>query len=255
MTTIYGLSRASARVQSVSDESAADAVAVVRPLSICIDPINPSCYYIGNQASIQYCSGDAGITITTLIAGVPQNDESVERWFADGVGSDARLNVVLGLLCTQNGDALYFADSKNQRIRVVNTKTRAVSTPGDGLKCQILDARKLVFDRSATVKPESALFITAYRAVRRFDLETGQVSSCRWRWRWTGNRPSGNRQRINRLADCELWENAFSLSVRTAHRTARVARRFRYVVYCTVCRWSGQSSTVLCSLRRSGGGA
>ncbi len=76
----------------------------------------------------------------------------------------------------------------NHRIRKVDLPSRSVTTiagdgkrmfvcDGTGVKCSIRYPQHLVFDRSPNVKPNSVLLITSERAIRRFDTETGVVTT------------------------------------------------------------------------------
>ncbi len=72
------------------------------PYSVCADPLKPNCYFIGNVSSVRYCDGET----VSLIAGC-------EKWgYADGVGG-AMMNCVYALLCTSDGQTLYFSDCNN----------------------------------------------------------------------------------------------------------------------------------------------
>ncbi len=153
------------------------------PGSICIDPIHPSNLYIGDYRSIRYY--DAESQTVSLIAGGSVGG------FRDGPGQTAQFEWVIGLLCTSHGDTLYACDSYSCRIRMVDTQTKAVSTiagdgqdqsrDGVGLFSSINRPNKLVFDRSPTGKPQSVMFITSDDGMRRFDIETGALSTCSYR--------------------------------------------------------------------------
>ncbi len=103
------------------------------------------------------------------------------------MGSSARFNCVTGLLCHPNGTTLFVADNANHRIRKVDLTSRSVTTiagdgtyetrDGTGVKCSICTPRQLVFDRSPNVKPNSVLLISSRKAIRRFDTETGVVTT------------------------------------------------------------------------------
>ncbi len=91
------------------------------------------------------------------------------------------------MACTQNGDKLFVADNGNNRLRMVDTKTGDVKTvagngkresmDGIGLDAGVWHPRKPVFYRSPTAKPDSILFFTSTGSVRRFDIESGAVST------------------------------------------------------------------------------
>ncbi len=122
-----------------------------------------------------------------------------ESGFGDGIGAEAKFNTVAGLVCkgttgdgtgTGSGDetmrevvaTLYATDDGNSRIRMIDTKTQAVTTvAGSGALTSVGGSRQLVFDRSpasSTVKTQTILFITSFYSLRRFDLTTGQMSTC-----------------------------------------------------------------------------
>jgi hypothetical protein len=48
---------------------------------------------------------------------------------------------------------------------------------GIGLKCSLNDPQKLTFYRSRTAKPDSVLFIATQKAIRRFDIESGEMTT------------------------------------------------------------------------------
>ncbi len=145
---------------------------------MCVDPINPGCYFAGDSTSIRYCTPDT----VTLFAG----DESTG--FADGVGSAARFDGVADLLCTANGEKLYAADCGNIRIRLVDTKTQAVTTlAGNGAEPfdytspasrqgRIYKPYKFTFDRSRATKPESVLYYRSGHLICRFEIQTGATA-------------------------------------------------------------------------------
>ncbi len=146
-------------------------VAVPSPYSVCADPIHPNCYYFGSTI-IRYCDGEA----VSLIAG----GESIG--YKDGVGGDALMTSVYGLICTSDGQALYFSDGSNYRLRCVDLKTRTVKTicgdgryairDGVGTAASFGPMHQICFDHSHTTKPESVIFIATSNGVRRFDIAT-----------------------------------------------------------------------------------
>ncbi len=152
------------------------------PLSICIDPIRPLNYYVGDRSSIRYV--DTTSQIVSLVAG------SSDQWCFDGIWAVARFNTVNGLACTSTGSRLYVCDSNNYKIRMVDTKTKQVTTvagngeqgmeDGVALKCGMAAPQKLTFDRSRKVKPDTVLFITTPLGIRRFDTATGKIITLYW---------------------------------------------------------------------------
>ncbi len=152
------------------------------PYSIRTDPHNPNCYYVGDLSSIRYCTPE----MVSLVAG----DEQAGQ--CDGIGSDARFELVNGIVCAsaRGSDRLFIAD-QNHSIRVVDTKTRSVTTivgdhtrqtrAGVGRNCSISAPERLTFGRSPTLKPESVLYITAEEVIVRVDIETAQLTICQWK--------------------------------------------------------------------------
>ncbi len=141
------------------------------PAAVCLDPLNPDCYYIGDSMSVRYCTPET----VSLVAG--------------GYRSQEFFDEITGLVC--DGHRLFVADSSNHRIRCVDTKTRNITTvagdgsnhhsDGVGLASSIHVPFKLTFQRSPNVKAHSVLFITAMHAIRRFDPESGQLTTCKWK--------------------------------------------------------------------------
>ncbi len=147
-------------------------------LSICADPLNSNGWWFGDSKAVRYCDGQT----VSLVAGGKIPD------FSDGVGPSAHFSYVCGLICTTSDQKwLYLADSFNNRIRRIEIKSRVVSTiagsgqskseDGTGLAASILCPASLVFDRSPSIKPESAVWIVATGPLRRLDITTGVVTS------------------------------------------------------------------------------
>ncbi len=102
------------------------------------------------------------------------------------------MQYVKALLCTSDGQTLYFSDCGNNRLRCVDLKTRAVKTvcgdgqysrrDGVGLNASFDSIHQICFDRSRTTKSESVIFIASNRGVRRFDIASGSyplpVTAC-----------------------------------------------------------------------------
>ncbi len=140
--------------------------------AICVDPINPGCYFVGDQSSIRYCTPEA----VCLIAG------EWTRGFADRRGQTAQFNFIFGLVCTRDRKTLYASDHLNHRIRSIDTTSGTVSTLiGDGTNsaadgfvpyATLSAPLKLCFDRSHT-----ALFITSTTAIRRFEFESERLTT------------------------------------------------------------------------------
>ncbi len=171
--------------------------------SVCADPLNPNCYFVGDMTSVRYCdAGAKGGARIDLIAGGSGTGA------ADGKCVDARFNFVTGLgaICgpppaassdstgadpspVHNGTRLVVVDSMNNVIRMIDTETRTVSTiagsgmlsnrDGRGLNCAFCRPTKLVLDRSPKAKPDfPVVWITSgMSCLRRFELETGLVTT------------------------------------------------------------------------------
>ncbi len=177
MTTVCGAETGFAHGKCLSE------AAFTSPYALCVDPLNPcTALYIGDRSSIRYC--DFATDTVTLIAGYDLPG------MRDGFESSVQFHGVSGLLCSSDGTRLYVADAQNNRIRLVNTQTRMVSTlagdgqcvgrDGVGLNCSMDHPRKLSFDRSRDVKPESVIFITCDAAIRRLEIDTGKLMTCSW---------------------------------------------------------------------------
>ncbi len=155
------------------------------PASVCVDPIHPGCFFVGDRCTIRYCDGPN--SSVSLVAG------STSQGYRDGAAETAGFCEISGLICTDSGQALYASDLHNHRIRSVNLNARQVKTVcGDG-RCRydkwkgdggavrsepaISEPFQLCLDRSS---PEPALWIATRTGLRRFDTETGTY---RYRYR------------------------------------------------------------------------
>ncbi len=147
------------------------------PYSICPHPLKSGCFWIGDICSVRYCDGQS----VSAVAG------GERRGYADGVGEAAKFFVVAGLICTANAKTLYVSDSNNSRIRTIEVSTGSVrSVCGDGeggfapdgvgLSASIDYPNEICFDRSASVKPESIIYMATHTGILRFDIETGTNS-------------------------------------------------------------------------------
>ncbi len=147
--------------------------------ALCADPLKPNNLYIGDKASIRYW--DTATNQVTLIAG------DAKIGYADGVSSNARFHNIAGLLCHPNGKTLFVCDQQNNRIRKIDLTSGAVTTiagdgkkatrDGTGVECSIYASQQIVFDRSPNLKPNSVLIVTSEKAIRRFDIETGVMTT------------------------------------------------------------------------------
>ncbi len=146
------------------------------PRSVCADPIDPELYWVGDETSIRHCDGKA----VRLVAGQEQQGKT------DGTGERAQFHGVFGLVYQPNQRRLIVCDVWNNVVRAVNVDTKVVSTiagngsselrAGFGLMSSIHFPRFLVFDRSAKVTPESAVFIATLNGIARFDLDTSELT-------------------------------------------------------------------------------
>ncbi len=147
------------------------------PSSICADPTRKNHYFITDDATIR-CSD--GINISTIAGGQTTD-------FRDGIGSAASFHSLMGSVLTGDGRTLYVTDFGNMCLRAVDVKSGQVTTiAGDG-QCATRDGmgtssslyapNKCVFYSSPKVKPESVLFISSALYIRRFDIESCEVST------------------------------------------------------------------------------
>ncbi len=153
------------------------------PFAICVDPIRPLNFYVGDSSSIRYV--DTGTGRVSLIAG------DKKQGSVDGACAVAAFKVIYGLVCVRGGDRLFAADYQNHKIRSVDLETQTVTTvagngkrhskDGGGQKCSIIQPRKLAFDRSRSIKPESVLYITSGHGIRRFEIDAAEMTTCEWR--------------------------------------------------------------------------
>ncbi len=166
--------------------STLSALTGIIPFSVCPDPLNAECYYMGDSGAVRYA------TDGMIVAG------SDDPGDADGVGTAARFSDIHGLIATANGRTLYATGNGHHRLKSIDLDTLRVETicgnggdvnrDGVGTTTAAL-ARpiSLCFDRSAA-RAESVIFITAERCIRRFDIETGtvpvRISASRW---WGGD--------------------------------------------------------------------
>ncbi len=140
------------------------------PSCLCIDPIHPTSYYVGDFTSIRYVNTETDTV--TAIAGSGRA-RALRSAFADGVGAEAGFTHVYDIVCKSDGSRLYVSDCQNSKIRSVDVKTRRVTTVAGYDPLQpttthpLCRPRKIVFDRSVTGtgtgKPESTLYFTADR--------------------------------------------------------------------------------------------
>ncbi len=141
------------------------------PLSVCAHPLKPNCYFIGDMSSIRYCDGE---TVSLIAGGL--------TGYKDAVGGEAKMLYIKSLLCTSDGQTLYFGDASNYRLRCVDLKTQAVTTVcgdgtndprnGVGVNPSLGPVHDICLIAPST-KPESAIFIAAIGGIRRFDIATG----------------------------------------------------------------------------------
>jgi YVTN family beta-propeller protein len=100
----------------------------------------------------------------------------------DGVGQSIYLNWPIGLMVTRNSARIYVADAGNNRIRMIDTATRTVTTivgsgeprDGDGvdLSASINGPQYMTFDWSSS-EPESRVYVTTVEGIRCLTLSAG----------------------------------------------------------------------------------
>ncbi len=157
-------------VESVPDDAAKlfGPFRLFFPLSVCVDPRRPQNCYVGCSISVQYW--DSETDKVRLIAGGNAFGSQ------DGIGSRAQFSSVTGLVVTNAGDRMYLCDRINNQLRLIDLTTNDVTTIGDRTHFLMNDPFNLVFDRSPTAKPESALWITTDQCVVRFDIKSRSVT-------------------------------------------------------------------------------
>ncbi len=143
------------------------------PYAICIDPIHPLHFWVGDMSSIRYVNTETDTV--SLIAGADV------AGCVNGVGGAARFDVIYDLICTRAGDRLYAADYNNNCIRSVDLGTKLVTRIGG--TGSIHRPRKLAFDRSRAVPvtPDSVVYVTAHDGLYRLLCQTGKLEACEWK--------------------------------------------------------------------------
>ncbi len=169
MITIVGMGASDKRLSTTQRNSSALFNA---PHSVCIDPLQPSNFYVSDQSTIRYVDSMSGTV--RVVAG------SRTKGFADGSAlSVAQFRFPIAMVCTSDGERLYVCDAANNRLRLFNTKTQVVSTAaGDGDANTLYTPTGLAFDRSFGGKPESALFVSSRVGIRRFYTRTETLRAC-----------------------------------------------------------------------------
>ncbi len=176
-----GIATCAGRVMTIaqgSKNSGLKSAVFDSPFSICPDINKPQRYFVGDYTSIHRCGDDTGIT---LVAG------SGKSGWKDGTGETAQFFCVKGLVPYRQGTKLIACDCGNNRVRSVDLKSREVITiagdgkgesrDGVGLKASLHQPRNVVFDRAPTAKPDAILYVACYNSIRRFDTETGAVTT------------------------------------------------------------------------------
>ncbi len=190
------------------------AAAFKSPTAICIDPLSPANFFIGDLNSIRYCelhsthslSTIDGSTASTGTANSTGTASGIIRLVAGGgalgcrdstTPSDVQFNDIHSLVITRVGTSLYAVDHSNCQIRRVSLSpgptgpvATATTTVAGGSKPKTVDGpasasllqhpTRMVFHRSGGgggVSDESVLWISSYRAIRRFDLRANQVTT------------------------------------------------------------------------------
>ncbi len=195
--SVVTISHSDGRGQFITKNPAT--VGVYNSNSICADP-SPSSnadsdsdgggrggWWMGNASSIRYCNGKS----VQLIAG--DQKQSGDK---DGVRLQARFLLVGGMVMSggreRKHQRLYFSDSNNNKIRVLDFKSQRVSTElgdgrpetliGIGRMSSIYCPTHIVFDRSSSSdggkepESESVLWIVS-DDLCRFDLKTRTLTN------------------------------------------------------------------------------
>ncbi len=108
------------------------------------------------------------------------------------------LNDVRGIVCTSGGAQLIVSSYYTHQIVqitvdpltkrstamavIAGADRQSRTVDGIGLTARFHEPRAIVFDRAPTTKPESAVFIVSYGAVRRMDLTTHEVTTVRFKY-------------------------------------------------------------------------
>jgi hypothetical protein len=151
-------------------------------MSFCADPTQLNRYFVGDYLSIRRSDGET----VSPISGVVRFG-----------GLSSMFAGIRGMVCAPDGKTLYVSDSDRHRIRSMdvesgNAKTIAghenspYNRDGKGflssldttclylsLDCAIHRPRKLVWYAGS----KTVLFITAVLAIRRFDIESGEMTT------------------------------------------------------------------------------
>lgn len=132
--------------------------------------------YIADTENNRIRSYDLRTGRTRLIAG----DGSAG--FKDGVGAAAQFNTPVALQRSYDGRKLYIVDQKNHAIRVINLKTRVVTTLTGtgkaGYRNGPLRAARLSLPDSLALGGNNALYLSEVgsQRIRKIDLKKGTIS-------------------------------------------------------------------------------
>jgi hypothetical protein len=107
--------------------------------------------------------------------------------FADGDSTAARFYYPNGLALSADEKTLYVCDERNHRIRAVDTMnghTRTVAGSGSrqnvngiGVTASIGRPKHCDWDRASDIEADTYLYITAYNALRRLNVKTGETTT------------------------------------------------------------------------------
>ncbi len=159
------------------------------PNSLCADPTTTNRYFRAYHNMVGLTEGKE----TRLFVGREKHDA------VDGIA---------GCACTSDGQLVYITDGNRAQLLTINTLTflitavagdryeagcslvlnepkspflflyrRHLTRDGIGLKCSLNDPQKLTFYRSPNAKPDSVLFIATEKAIRRFDIKSGEMTT------------------------------------------------------------------------------
>ncbi len=137
------------------------------PLAAQRDPLNANGYYLADRASIRYF--DQAKNEVTLFVGAEKSGST------DGVGADARFEVIRSLLVASHGRTLWCGQwhgfANVRRIDTADRRVTSLELPSVGSMC---------WDLARTVKPDSAFYCVvcsggADYELARFDTGSGHL--------------------------------------------------------------------------------
>ncbi len=173
------------------------------PRALCAHPTLENNFFTGYDCTLARNDGTKVVPMTGLDPG-----------HRNGFGMSARFHAISGCVCTSNGLVLYIVDDVEARIRAMTLADTNVTTiagdgqqedrDGHGTEASLFFPDKLTFYHSSAVKPDSILFVTTRNAIRRFDVETGELTTFQPSGRFA---PSGIACTANGTLDIWLPKN------------------------------------------------